>query len=263
MFFVLSKLLDVLLSPLCWALVLLALAIPFRRNGLRHEKRRRLFGALGLGILVLFGNGPVSNALLYRLEHAVPSSQHDDVVYDAVILLGGVTDEIVTFEEGQPAYNDNVERLVMTQRLLTDGKAKFAIVSGAAVEPKYEAIGEARYLARQLGEWGIAPERVIVEDKARNTRENAVYSEEIVRGRGFSRVLVVTSAFHMARSRECFEAVGMHPDYLPVDYRAHERPLDWGTLLPRAKFLSVSEGAIHEWFGRWIYRVRGYGKPVS
>ncbi|AKU95419.1 Putative membrane protein [Labilithrix luteola] len=262
MFFFLSKLLDVFLSPLCWAIVLLALAIPLRRNGLRHENRRRLCGALALGILVLFGSGPVANALLFRLEHSAPSSFHDDVVYDAVILLGGVTDDIVTFEEGQPAYNDNVERLVMTHRLLADGKAKFAIVSGAAVSPKYEAVGEARYLARQLEEWGIAPSRVIVEDRARNTHENAVYSEEIVRARGLSRVLVVTSAFHMARSRECFAAVGMQADYLPVDYRAHERPFDLG-LLPRAKFLSVSEGAIHEWFGRWIYRVRGYGKPVS
>ena len=38
--------------------------------------------------------------------------------------------------------------------------------------------------------------------------------------RGFEKVLVVTSAFHMRRARECFNKVGIPFDTLAVDFRA-------------------------------------------
>jgi uncharacterized SAM-binding protein YcdF (DUF218 family) len=205
----------------------------------------------------------VANALFYRLEHEVPSTYRSDVVYDAVILLGGVTDEIVTDEQHQAAYNDNVERLLATYGLLREGKAKAAILSGAPVSEKYAAVGEARWLGHQLEEWGISPDRIVLEERARNTRENAVFSAESVRAHGYRRVLVVTSAFHMPRSRECFAAVDLDVDYLPVDFRMHENSFD-AEFMPRAHALYVSTAAIRERFGRWIYRLRGFGKaPTS
>jgi len=218
-FFILSKLLDVFLSPLSWSLVLLAAAVPWRRRAVRSWKRRRLFGALGLGLLGLSSCMPVSQFLAWRLEHATTPTYRDDVTYDAVVLLGGVVDEEVTEKSGQPAYNDNIERLVMTHKLLQDGKAKVAIISSAPLDPKRPEIGEAVVLARQLESWGIARDRILIEDRARNTRENATYSQAIARARGYERVLILTSAFHMVRAAECFAAVGMPVDTLAVDYR--------------------------------------------
>src|SRR4051812_31943638 len=122
MFFLLSKLLDVFLSPFTWGLTLVLLAVPFRRPRRETDwKRRRLFGLAGALVLFIFAIEPVSNRLLYRLEHATTPTYHPDVTYDAVILLGGVGDERVTVETGQSAYNDNVERLIATHRLLADG----------------------------------------------------------------------------------------------------------------------------------------------
>ncbi len=259
MFFYLSKRLDVLLSPFTWALVLLLLALPWRRRSLRTWKRKRALGIAGVLVLVLFGLPPVSEALMRSTER-VEVTYRKDVTYDAVILLGGVTDELVQSQTGQPAYNDNVERLVMTFRLLREGRATIAIVSGAAMDPALERFGEARVLADQLVEWGIDRERVIVEAKARNTRENAVYSAEIARARGLTTVLVVTSAFHIPRSIDCFRAVDMTVDVLPVDYRAAPlggRELE---LLPRSGELAVSSRALRELLGRVVYRVVGFGR---
>lgn len=263
MFFVLSKLLDVLLSPFTWGLLLVGLAVPWRPP--RPETRwrpRRLAGVAGLGVLVVFALEPVSNGLLYRLEHAAPSTERPGVTYDVVILLGGLGDERVAMETGQPAFNDNVERLIATHRLLADGRARFAIVSGAPEHPAFAEHSEARVLARQLTSWGIDPSRVILEEQARNTRDNAVYSQRIVEERGFDEVLVVTSAFHMRRAVECFEAVGMTFDHLAVDFRAHgayvPEPRSW---LPRASYLASSTGTLREMAGLWIYRAQGYAKP--
>jgi uncharacterized SAM-binding protein YcdF (DUF218 family) len=267
-FFILSKLLDILLSPFTWGLLFVAFAIPWRRPRRRplrrHRwKRRRLVGIAGVVVFLAFSLEPVSNRLQYRLEHATKSTFRPGTNYDAVVLLGGVGDERVVFETGQPAYNDNVERLVATHWLLASGHARYAIVSGGPEHPKLAQWSEARVLERQLVEWGVDPTRIITEEKARNTRENAVYSERIVKKRGFENVLIVTSAFHMRRSIECFEAVGMTVDTLAVDFRAHSDASPGSdSWLPRANFLHDSTRALREMAGLYIYRMQGYARPV-
>jgi uncharacterized SAM-binding protein YcdF (DUF218 family) len=260
-FFVLSKVLDLFLSPYTWGLLLLAAAVPWGRRSARTWRRRRLFGAAGLGVLLICSTEAVANGLVWHVEHSYVSTYRDDVVYDAVVLLGGVVDEDATAESGQPAYNENVERVIMTHRLLRDGKAKVAIVSGAAMSPALVAYGEAVVLGHQLEDWGIAKDRIILEDKARNTHENALFVQRIAQARGLSRVLIVTSAFHMPRSVECFNAVGMKVDTMAVDWRGHDHRTDglagW---LPRTRNLMVTTNMLREISGRYVYRVRGYAK---
>ena len=256
MFFILSKLLDVLLSPFTWGLVLLAVGIPWRVRvrSPRALRRRRVCGGLGVAVLLVGAMPPVGNALQWNLEHSSASTYDEAVTYDAVILLGGVVEERPMQSSGQISFNENVERLIVTHRLLRDGKARVAIISG--LSPEADA------LAAQIEDWGIPHERVIVEPRARNTHENALFSQEIARERGFSRVLVVTSAFHMRRAAECFAAVGMKVDTMSVDYRASPSvPVDeW---LPRAKTLAVTTAMLREMAGRWIYRLQGYAKATT
>ena len=263
MFFLLSKLLDVALSPIGWVLVLLALAIPWRRPRRRARwKRQRLFGGLALFVLWFFSTEVVANALFHRLEHQVESTNQPNEVYDAVVLLGGVGEERIEVESGQLAFNDNVERLIATHRVLADGHARFAILSGAAAFPDLAAHSEARMLARQLALWGIAPSRLILEEQALNTHENATYSKEIAIQRGFAKVLIITSAFHMPRAVECFGAVGMPVDTLVVDYRAPERTRGFpNSILPRTAFFDMSSAYFRELFGLYIYRFQGYARP--
>lgn len=261
MFFVLSKLLDIFLSPLTWSLLFLALAIPWRRAR-RYAKRKRVFGAIGLAILLFASSPPVANMLQSRLEHAAPSTYRPDVTYDAVVLLGGVLEEAPTAESGMNSYNENVERLLVTEKLLREGHAKVAIISSAPLDPSHPEIGEAVVLAKQLHEWGIAEDRLVIEDKARNTRENAVYSQRLTQAMHLERVLIVTSAFHMPRARECFAAVAMPVDTLAVDYRSHASSSPLADYLPRAGALHITTAMLREMAGRYIYRAQGYGKAL-
>ena len=263
MFFFLSKVLDVFLSPYTWGLFLLAAAVPWRARSARRWRRRRNFGAVGLGFLLLVSLPPVANALMWRLEHSSTSTYRPEVTYDAVVLLGGIVDEEVAAATLLPSYNDNVERLVVTYQLLHHDKARVAILSSGTINKRLAAFSETAVLARQLEEWGIAKDRIIIEDRALNTRDNAVYSQQIARERGFERVVIVTSAFHMVRAAECFAAVGMQVDTLSVDYRAHPNAVgalaDW---LPRARELATTSGVLREMFGRLVYRVQGFGKSA-
>lgn len=262
MFFFLSKILDVFLSPLAWGAVLLGAAIPWRAGVDRSQRRRRALGVLGLVVLLGFSAFPFSNALFRALERAAPSTYRSDVVYDAIVLLGGVNDEVVSTERSGPAYNDNVERLLVTYELLRGGRARFAVVSGGGVGAPYEDAVDGRYLTRQLESWGVDPERLVVEPQARNTRENAVLSKKIADERGWRSVLVITSAFHMPRASECFEAVGMKADFLPVDFRARDASYRLFDALPRPSALEMGTTAVREWAGRYVYRFQGYARAI-
>jgi uncharacterized SAM-binding protein YcdF (DUF218 family) len=182
-----------------------------------------------------------------------------EVTYDVVVLLGGVVDDRVQATSGQRAFNDNNERLLETFDLLRDGTARYAILSGGSATANPMRVTEAGALAAQLVAWGIVPDRLVIEDQARNTYENAVFSSAIVRARGWRSVLIVTSAFHMPRAYGCFRAVRLDVDTFPVDFRSYASPFS-GEWMPRVHYLEGSSIAIREWSGRAIYRARGYSR---
>jgi uncharacterized SAM-binding protein YcdF (DUF218 family) len=253
-FFLLSKTLDALLSPLWWAVALIAVGL----GRLTPANRRRWYALAGLVVLLIFSLEPFANALERALERGATQTYRRDLTYDAVILLGGVVERDAI--SGRPAYNEGVERLLVTFDLLRTNNARFAILSGGVLDPAVPDLVEASVLARQLVEWGIAPERLVMETRSRNTRENAVESRRMADEHGWSRLLVVTSAFHMPRALGCFRAVGLAVDTLPVDYRAYDPARFSGSWLPRAAQLERSTMALREWFGRGVYRLRGYAR---
>lgn len=265
MFFLLSKILDVAFSPLAWgmALVALGLVAPWLpRRGrwlrLRLERRLRWCPAAGLLVLYIFSIDPVSNALWRALEAPPLTTMKPDVTYDVAIILGGMLDDRAMATYGKPYYNDNVDRLIAARELLVTGRAARALLSGGDGNLTQNGLDEARVLARQLQDWGIDPARLIIEDRSRNTRENAIESAAILKREGWTRALLVTSAFHMPRSLGCFRAVGLDVDTLSVDLRSDTAPKTVADLLPRTKSLHTSAAALREWAGRLIYRVRGY-----
>jgi uncharacterized SAM-binding protein YcdF (DUF218 family) len=254
-FFVLSKILDILLTPLAWGLGLIAFGLSMREG----RRARRLVPWLGVLLLLFFSLEPVSNRLWRALEAPARKTFRADVTYDVVILLGGVTDDRVEATWGERAYNHNNERLLETFDLLRAGSAKYAIISGGTTSDVPGERIEARVLRDQLVAWGIDPERIVVEDRARNTHENAVLSGTILRAKGWQKVLIVTSAFHMARAYGCFQAEGLAVDTLPVDFRSYA-PGFPAEILPRAEYLEQSTAVLREWAGRGIYKVRGFSK---
>ncbi len=253
MFYFLSKILDVLVTPIAWSSALVV-------AGVLRSPRGKGLALLGVVVLVGFSLEPVSNALFRSLETtAGRSPAGPGAGFDVVILLGGLTDERVEGTWGGRAFNDNNERLLETFDLLRSGAARNAILTGGGAPSTPKSLLEARTLADQLVAWGIDPERLVVEDQARNTHENATLSARIVREKGWTRVALVTSAFHMPRAAGCFHAEGIDVTAFPVDYRSFGGgyPAD---LLPRADHLAESSAALREWVGRVVYRARGYSR---
>ncbi|QRN94667.1 YdcF family protein [Archangium violaceum] len=255
MFVFLSKILDLLLSPLTWSLLLGVAGLVVRR---RRARLATWLQGLGLAVLYVFSTDPVANGLQVWVEAGAVSTYRPDVTYDAVIVLGGAVDSSAIERSGMPEYNPAVERVLRGFELLREGHARQVLFTAGTIDTRPEALVEADVLSKQLQTWGIPPERIVTEGRSRNTRENAVESERIIREKGWKTLLMVTSAAHMPRAQATFAAVGLKPDTLAVDVRAREWIIRSTWWQPRAANLSTGTDALRELFGRFVYRLRGW-----
>lgn len=84
--------------------------------------------------------------------------------------------------------------------------ARHLLVSGGVVGPPPAEAHVMRDLARARG---VPDDRILVEDKARNTFENALYAGRILRDRELAQVIVVTDGFHLPRALYVFRRLGL------------------------------------------------------
>lgn len=120
-----------------------------------------------------------------------------------------------------------------------------AILSGGQGER--ENLTEAQCMFDWLTARGIAPERLILEDRATNTYENIQYSLEILEARGISspeEIAIVSSDYHLCRIRMIAEHFGF----------------DALCQAARTPYLSLYLNcAIREAFALWEIWVFGFG----
>jgi uncharacterized SAM-binding protein YcdF (DUF218 family) len=118
---------------------------------------------------------------------------------------------------------------------------------------------QAEAMQSLLEERGVLAASIIFETRSRNTRENAVFAEQLLAGHGLQRVLLVTSSMHMPRALATFRTAGIDAVAAPTDftvtYRDHRTVIDF---LPDAGALAHTTHAIKEYIGFAYYRWRGW-----
>jgi len=255
MFFYLSKIITFLIDPLFIILVLLGASI-LRLT--RNRGRRLILAAIFL-ILYLLSTGFVANALLTHLENSVspsPLASH----YDAVIVLSGMTG---VQHRDAVEFSEAVDRILAGIQLVKTGKADYLIISGGDGSLTQGNRPEAEILKEFAEQWGVAPNQIIVDSRSRNTWENATRTAELLERQPMNKLLLVTSAFHMFRSRGCFKQAGLEVDVLPVDFSAESKAADFRSFLPSSYALARTNRVIHEVVGIIAYQVAGRADYTS
>lgn len=229
MFFAASKALTVVTGPWPWTAALALLAVLVFR-------RARLAGALlalcAAALPLLFASPLVADSLQRLLESSARDTSRPDVQYDVAVVLGG--DE---------------SRIEAAGAVVRQGRARYVLYSGA-LNARDEAM-----VREELRKAGVPDDRTLIDNRSRNTRENAVESSRIIAARGFRKLLLITSAAHVDRALGCFRDVGLRPDVLPADRLAGRLGGGW---LPRRGVIRATRAALHELIGRLMYRVMGY-----
>ena len=91
---------------------------------------------------------------------------------------------------------------------------------------------------------------IYIDDKSRNTAENAAFTKKICRKNNWNHPIVVTSAFHMPRAIRFFAREAMDLTPYPCDYRASDSfRMSAYSIVPQAYILYHSCLAIKEYVG--------------
>ena len=132
---------------------------------------------------------------------------------EIAVLRGGRTDAdgretaVIVLGAGVNGTTPSVSlqnRLDAAYDWLTGHPDTVAVLTGGMDD--IELITEAEAMFRYLTDRGIAPERLILEENATNTRENLQYSFELL-GED-ARAAVISSEYHLYRARRLAESMG-------------------------------------------------------
>ncbi|MGH6895664.1 MAG: YdcF family protein [Geminicoccaceae bacterium] len=253
MFYYASKVLWVLAQPSNLLLVLVVGSALALLLGRRRLAAWLLYPA-ALALLVV-GLMPVGQWLTLPLENRFPALAEPPDDIDGVIVLGGAVDLAVAESRGLVAFKENAERniaLVELAERYPDAKLVFTGGSGGMLGTGISEADVMREFARRHGLDG----RVIFEDQARNTYQNAVLSKPLAAPAPEQRWLLVTSASHMPRSVGVFRQVGWRVIAYPVDFRTSDE-VGFMQGPDAARRWTEFDQAIKSWVGLAAYWLTG------
>jgi len=226
----------------------------------RRPLTRRIGWACAIAgplLLIVGGYSPLASTLLSRLEHRIPPPTEAELAGDlaGIVLLGGFEDSGAETTTGELALNEAAERLTETLRLALRKPELPVVFTGALVSglSVRESLGPG--VRTLLVDFGIDPERVILETEARNTYENAKLTRALLGDRASGRWVLVTSAFHMPRAVGVFRKAGFDVLPYPVDVRT--RPDQQRGFIRMSAGLSRLDVAAREWAGLLGYWLMG------
>jgi uncharacterized SAM-binding protein YcdF (DUF218 family) len=157
-----------------------------------------------------------------------------------------------------PDLGSGADRIWHAARIYHAGKAPLLVLSGGHFAWMGERDVEAEAMQGFLRDLGVPAEALLLEGRSGNTRENAVFSAELLRERGVQRILLVTSALHMRRALGTFRAVGLDAVPAATDFEVTSEPYHAVRWLPDAEALAAGTRALKEFLGWWVYRARGW-----
>jgi uncharacterized SAM-binding protein YcdF (DUF218 family) len=200
---------------------------------------------------------PISQFILLPLEDRFPRPAEAPGHVDGIVILGGAVDQNITYERGIPTLNGAAERMTETlalARRFPDARIVFTGGQGSLVHGGLTEADVARQLFEGLG---LSGPRVIYEDAARNTYQNAVLTHALVQPKPDEVWLLVTSASHMPRAMGVFRKAGWQGIIAwPVNYRTgHSLAVLYDAPLPER--LGQFETGFREWLGLAAYRLMG------
>jgi uncharacterized SAM-binding protein YcdF (DUF218 family) len=238
------------LDPAVLVVVFLAVALYFAFRGTHLERRARVARAVAWGTwaaLWILSTPYVCGRLTSWTEMRGPDLRAalagKDPDHTALVVLAA---GLRTYDESLPPRERldaaSTQRVLAAARLWKEHHFGLVILSGAPAE-------ETRGMLDLAVTLGVPRDRVVLEPRSDNTRENARESAAILRARpGFEDVVLVTSATHLRRAIRDFANAGVQVIPAAADVVGPTR-LQIDCLLPSSHGLARTHIALHELLG--------------
>jgi uncharacterized SAM-binding protein YcdF (DUF218 family) len=238
-----------LILPPAGPLLLMALgaflAWRWRKSGIGLS----VFGFVALWIS---SSGVTGHYLLQGLEPP-PATESALASAKAIVVLGASRIQASPEYAGDVVNGEDLVRLRYGARLSRKLGLPLLVAGG---KPYGGAQSEGRSMAQALETDFRTPARWI-EERSSRTAENATEAYALLKPEGRTRIALVTSAWHMKRSRLAFAKAGFDVVPAPTGYASRgeaRRLLDW---IPSAEGLYATRTALWEWLGIAWYRLTG------
>ncbi|WP_316805123.1 YdcF family protein [Pedobacter nototheniae] len=196
-------------------------------------------------MLFVFSNSFLIGKILNAYEAKYP----DDQKFEVGILLGGFSE--INERNNQIQLSFTGDRLFQTISLYKRGKINKILISGGSGNLLDTKVKEADLALNYLKEIGIPDSAIWIENQSRNTIENAKNSFSLIQKyKANANVLVITSAWHIPRSKLIFDKVfGKKLTYYPTNYLGKTTYDAGDILIPDAYALFKWELLLKEWIG--------------
>lgn len=207
-------------------------------------------------VLLVFSNKLIQQMVLERMQP--PATQlSKNSIYECGILLGGMG----TYDKsGKGFFNINADRFITTVKLYQQHHIKRILISGGNSKILGKAnYNEAAFIKEQLLQTGVKEQDILIEGKARNTHENAVFSKQLLDSLHINGPYVlITSATHMYRSRKVFEKAGFSNIIpYPCSYKVYNEKSFLDYIIPNAEVLYFWDSILKEAVGVLMYKLTG------
>jgi len=126
---------------------------------------------------------------------------------EAIVVLSG------GWENAERLGKSTLERYKYGIKLFQDGYAPLLIFSGGNLDDRP---AEADQMAEMALSNGFSYQAIISENSSATTWENVLFTKKILKEKRINRIILVTSPYHMRRSKTMFEAKGVNVTALPV-----------------------------------------------
>jgi len=231
---------------------------------LRYWKCRKL-GAVSITAgIVLFGavaSGILPEYLMRRLQSPYSSTLQSPLEDNTAFVIFGMGTQTV-MERGEKvveplalSYGPILAAVGMNHRCVESALKCTFIISGADVLGT--GMSEAKSIAIQLAKAGVDPASILLEEKSRNTWQNARSTAAILNAIKPAKVVLIQNALILKRDLLYLAHFGVRPEPLAAGY------LTTGGLSGGLNFL-VTDMAWHEAMGIWrydIYNTMGWNEP--
>ncbi len=172
-------------------------------------------------------------------------------------MLGGGLDTERSEARSQVHSGGDSARLTAAAELARRYPQARLVFTGGSANLLEEGRAEAISAKRFWLSLGVPADRMVFEDKSRNTWENAVFTRDLVQPKQGETWLLVTSAWHMPRSIGIFRRIGFDVTPYPVDYRTFGDKRDFLRPLGMDDRVAMLDAGVHEWIGLLAYWLSG------
>lgn len=214
MFFILSKILYFIITPIVWFFVALVWAYKTKNP----VKRKKIIG-ISIVLVYLFSNSFIVDECIRAYEIQTKHIDSIQQTYDYGIVLGGFNTYDAKFDRIN--FNKASDRLWQTLLLYKQGKIKHILITGGEGKLISEGYTESETTRDFLLKIGIPAHDIIIENASKNTYENAIYTASILRES--STCILITSAIHMPRAHATFTKAGIICDTFSTDRLSGKR----------------------------------------